>query len=71
MTYAQEQAASQQAAVRFFAWDALAEDFPHRYDVVICSLFLHHLGEDQAVLFLRRMALPQYAWHWSTTCAAV
>ena len=55
VTYAQEQAASQQAAVRFFAWDALAEDFPHRYDVVICSLFLHHLGDDQAVLFLRRM----------------
>lgn len=56
VAYAQKLAARQQADVRFFTWDALAEDFPHRYDVVTCSLFLHHLDDDQGVLFLRRMA---------------
>jgi hypothetical protein len=30
--------------------------FPGGYDVVTSSLFLHHLGDDQAECFLRRMA---------------
>jgi len=56
VAYAQKEAAGQQAAVRFFTWDALAEDFPSKYDVVTCSLFMHHLSDDEAVLLLCRMA---------------
>jgi len=44
------------AAVRFFEHDALRDPLPEGYDVVTCSLFLHHLDEEQAVGLLRRMA---------------
>jgi 2-polyprenyl-3-methyl-5-hydroxy-6-metoxy-1,4-benzoquinol methylase len=56
IAYAQERAAQAQAAVRFFAWDALSGPFPGQYDVVVSSLFLHHLDDDQVVMILRRMA---------------
>ncbi len=39
----------------FFVHDVLREPLPEAYDVVICSLFLHHLSEEQAVLLLQRM----------------
>lgn len=39
----------------FFTCDAVAGHFPVQYDVVISSLFLHHLGEDDAVRALRNM----------------
>lgn len=41
---------------RFFQADALHDPLPDDYDVILCSLFLHHLEEDQAVELLRRMA---------------
>jgi hypothetical protein len=44
------------AQVRFFVADALRDDLPGGYDAVVCSLFLHHLAEDDAVGLLRRMA---------------
>jgi 2-polyprenyl-3-methyl-5-hydroxy-6-metoxy-1,4-benzoquinol methylase len=44
------------AAVEFFACDVLTEPVPEGYDVVTCSLFLHHLDEYAAVGLLRRMA---------------
>ena len=40
--------------VRFFQHDVLAEPFPDEYDVVMCSLFLHHFDEDDAVRVLGR-----------------
>jgi 2-polyprenyl-3-methyl-5-hydroxy-6-metoxy-1,4-benzoquinol methylase len=43
------------ANVRFFTADALQGELPAGYDAVVCSLFLHHLTEDQAVGLLRRM----------------
>lgn len=43
-------------AIEFFAHDAVGQDFPAKYDVVMCSLFLHHLAETDAVALLRRMA---------------
>jgi 2-polyprenyl-3-methyl-5-hydroxy-6-metoxy-1,4-benzoquinol methylase len=55
--YATRQAERRGAAVRFFVADALADDLPHGYDAVVCSLFLHHLTDEQAVRLLRRMAL--------------
>jgi len=46
--------------VRFFESDALRESvdrrFDRQYDIVMCSLFLHHLEENHAVSLLRRMA---------------
>jgi SAM-dependent methyltransferase len=54
--YATRAAARRRAAVRFFTLDALNDPLPPDYDVLFCSLFLHHLTEDQAVLLLGRMA---------------
>lgn len=42
--------------VTFFRHDVLAEPIPEQYDVVTCSLFLHHLDESDSRLLLRRMA---------------
>jgi SAM-dependent methyltransferase len=41
--------------VRFFRLDALADPIPGGYDVVMCSLFLHHLGDGDARELLGRM----------------
>jgi len=40
----------------FFQADALHDPIPDNYDVILCSLFLHHLDEEQAVELLWRMA---------------
>src|SRR5487761_1574136 len=42
--------------VRFFVLDVVKEALPVDYDVVTCSLFLHHLDEVDAEQLLRRMA---------------
>jgi 2-polyprenyl-3-methyl-5-hydroxy-6-metoxy-1,4-benzoquinol methylase len=42
------------ANVRFFQHDILADPLPDEYDVVMCSLFLHHFDEDDAVRVLGR-----------------
>src|SRR5262249_40694449 len=42
--------------VRFLEADALSAPVCPDYDVILSSLFLHHLDEDQAVTLLRRMA---------------
>jgi hypothetical protein len=54
--HAKRQAERDGAGVSFFVADALAGELPSGYDAVVCSLFLHHLTEDQAVGLLRRMA---------------
>jgi SAM-dependent methyltransferase len=54
--YARRRAEEAGADVRFFVHDALAGPLLSGYDVVICSLFLHHLKRDQARAFLARMA---------------
>jgi hypothetical protein len=41
---------------RFFRLDALREPLPQGYDVLMCTLFLHHLEESDAVALLCRMA---------------
>lgn len=42
--------------VRFFPLDALGEPLPEGFDILTCSLFLHHLDDDDAVKLLRRMS---------------
>jgi 2-polyprenyl-3-methyl-5-hydroxy-6-metoxy-1,4-benzoquinol methylase len=54
--YAEQQAKAHDADVRFFVLDALRETLPLGYDVLTCSLFLHHLDEAEAIALLRRMA---------------
>jgi 2-polyprenyl-3-methyl-5-hydroxy-6-metoxy-1,4-benzoquinol methylase len=53
--FAQDQAKACGAGVRFFVLDALADALPAGYDVLCCSLFLHHLDDSEAVELLRRM----------------
>jgi len=50
-----EAAAREPGAVRFFVHDALRDRLPTGFDVVTCSLFLHHLGEDEAIGLLANM----------------
>lgn len=40
----------------FFACDVIHQPLPEGYDVMVCSLFLHHLDEPQAVALLRKMS---------------
>jgi predicted nicotinamide N-methyase len=56
VAFARDRAAVRRADVSFFVCDALGPPLPAGYDVVLSSLFLHHLEEDQAVNLLRRMA---------------
>lgn len=43
------------ARIRFAQLDVLRDPWPTGFDVVQCSLFLHHLSDDDAVRVLRRM----------------
>jgi SAM-dependent methyltransferase len=54
--YARERAEQSGANVRFLLLDALAEDLPSGFDVIVSSLFLHHLDEPEAILLLRKMS---------------
>jgi SAM-dependent methyltransferase len=56
VAHAQRRAGESSAAIHFFEHDALGEPLPDGYDVVTCSLFLHHLDDDDAVSLLRKMA---------------
>jgi SAM-dependent methyltransferase len=49
------EASREPSEVRFFTHDALRERLPRGFDVVTCSLFLHHLGEDDAIALLANM----------------
>lgn len=42
--------------VRFYQLDAFRDDLPREYDIIMCSLFLHHLDREQAIDFLRRVS---------------
>ena len=54
--YAQRQATSRGVRAQFFLLDALRQTIPSNYDVLCCSLFLHHLGETDAIALLKGMA---------------
>ena len=51
---AQQNAETNQVTSEFFVADALS-DLPQDYDVICCSLFLHHLDEENAIRLLRSM----------------
>jgi 2-polyprenyl-3-methyl-5-hydroxy-6-metoxy-1,4-benzoquinol methylase len=51
-----KRAARQRASVEFISLNALTQPLPGQFDVVMCSLFLHHLTRDDATLLLGKMA---------------
>ncbi|MDG3002376.1 methyltransferase domain-containing protein [Paludisphaera mucosa] len=53
--HAAEQARRAGAEVAFFRHDVLTQPLPEGYDVLTCSLFLHHLDEPEAVDLLAAM----------------
>jgi 2-polyprenyl-3-methyl-5-hydroxy-6-metoxy-1,4-benzoquinol methylase len=55
--HARHRAAQSEAKVEFHVGDALTQPLPGNFDVIISSLFLHHLQESQAIDLLRRMRL--------------
>ncbi len=55
--YAQASASERRLpGVHFFQLDVLNDPFPDGFDVIICSLFLHHLKDVEAEMVLRKMA---------------
>jgi 2-polyprenyl-3-methyl-5-hydroxy-6-metoxy-1,4-benzoquinol methylase len=54
--HARQRAQREKALVHFFEHDALMRALPGPYDAVLCTLFLHHLGDDEAVSLLRSMS---------------
>ena len=57
IAYARQQANDRQLSdVHFFCQNVLSESFSDSYDVIMSTLFLHHLDDRQAESLLRRMA---------------
>ena len=56
VSYAQQRAREKGADVHVYQLDVVHQEIPRPYDVVMCSLFLHHLDDAEAVLVLGRMA---------------
>ncbi|HUY90223.1 MAG TPA: methyltransferase domain-containing protein [Pirellulales bacterium] len=54
--HARQRAKRSNVPARFFECDALEDALPDGYDIVMSSLFLHHLDEPQAIELLRRKA---------------
>lgn len=50
------QSGSQTVPLRIFPLDALRDELPRDFDVLMCSLFLHHLPDEEAGRFLSRLA---------------
>jgi len=51
-----KRAARDKAPCNFFRLNVLEDSLPHDYDVIMCSLFMHHLDRDQAIAVLRKMS---------------
>jgi SAM-dependent methyltransferase len=55
LEFARQRAGQRRADVQFFSLDVLKGELPLGYDVVVSSLFLHHLEEEEAVGLMHRM----------------
>lgn len=56
VAHARARAIKRGSDATFFLHDVLAQDLSQSYDVIVCSLFLHHLDEGTAVRLLRGLA---------------
>ena len=52
---ARQQSLDKHSSVQFQVFDVLTNELPPGFDVVMCSLFLHHLENPQAIHLLRQM----------------
>ncbi len=57
LEFAQRQCAGCGSDVRFEQWNILQDGLPEGFDVIVSSLFLHHLTNDQAGQFLAAAAV--------------
>lgn len=75
LVFAKEQCTLANARVRLFRHDILRHDIPQRYDVVMCSQFLHHLADEDVGIVLCKMKaaatsrvvvvdLERSQWNW-------
>lgn len=55
IAFAAEKCSSADVAVRLFRHDVLSDETLDKYDVVMCSQFLHHLTAEQVRVVLRAM----------------
>ena len=55
VAHATERAREAGAEVAFFVHDVISDGPPREHDVLACSLFLHHLTDDEARTLLRQM----------------
>ena len=55
MRFARERAGQAGAPLRFDRLDVLADPLPSGFDVILSSLFLHHVPDRQAVQLLTKM----------------
>lgn len=53
--YARQQARIADVPIHFFPLDILSSEIPRQYDVVVSSLFIHHLQTDDVKIVLARM----------------
>ena len=56
LEFARRRAEASDAKIEFRRLDAVVEEFPTDYDVVVSSLFLHHLEDETARRLLTKMA---------------
>jgi len=56
VTYARDEAAKAGAPIEFFVHRVPQDPLPEGYDLLMSTLFLHHLDEDAAISFLRDAA---------------
>ncbi len=54
--FAAKKATARGVQSRFFVLDVLNQPLPKEYDIIMCSLLLHHLDEADAITLLKRMA---------------
>lgn len=50
--FARQRADRQDLSINLFSCDVLQDSLPDEFDVIISSLFLHHLTEEQAIVLL-------------------
>ena len=55
LRHTEQAARAARVSVRLFQWNAEAQPAPESFDIVISSLFLHHLRDDAAVVVLRKL----------------
>jgi len=55
VAYAREKATKEKVPSHFFTWSAFIDPVPPQYDILTSALFLHHLSEEQLVLFLKKL----------------